>query len=168
MSARRHLIAALSEDSMGGIATLQDVDHAEQLVNAHRAEILREAAGIVLRAFHGEPFLNYPPDFADLLREKAAEKSSPAAADTAPALMIYRASHDSIVMGHYTTREEARKHCETVLRREIGDSVWIGWVPDHGGDDAEEELCFSEEVLCSGYVVTPLEVAAAYDEDGDE
>lgn len=42
MNARRKLIAALSEDSLGGIATLQDVDHAEQLVNAHRAEILRE------------------------------------------------------------------------------------------------------------------------------
>lgn len=40
MSARRQLIAALSEDSMGGIATLQDVDHAEQLVDAYRAEVL--------------------------------------------------------------------------------------------------------------------------------
>ncbi|WP_435279275.1 hypothetical protein [Streptomyces sp. 1222.5] len=42
MSARRHLIAALSEDSMGGIATLQDVDRAEHLVDAHRAEVLAE------------------------------------------------------------------------------------------------------------------------------
>lgn len=42
MSARRHLIAALSEDSMGGIATLADVEHAEQLVDAHRAEVLTE------------------------------------------------------------------------------------------------------------------------------
>lgn len=43
MSARRHLIAALSEDSLGGIATLQDVAHAEQLVDAHRAEARAEA-----------------------------------------------------------------------------------------------------------------------------
>ncbi|UJV42020.1 hypothetical protein [Streptomyces sp. AMCC400023] len=43
MSARRHLVAALSEDSLGGIATLQDVAHAEQLVDAYRAEILAEA-----------------------------------------------------------------------------------------------------------------------------
>lgn len=42
MSARRQIIAALSEDSLGGIATLQDVDHATQLVNAHRAEVLDE------------------------------------------------------------------------------------------------------------------------------
>jgi hypothetical protein len=71
MTARRHLIAALSEDSMGGIATLQDVDHAEQLVDAHRTEVLHEAADMVETAFHSEPFLNYPPDFADLLRETA-------------------------------------------------------------------------------------------------
>jgi hypothetical protein len=40
MSARRQIIAALSEDSMGGIATLHDVAHAEQLVDAHRTEVL--------------------------------------------------------------------------------------------------------------------------------
>ncbi|MFB6934529.1 hypothetical protein [Streptomyces chartreusis] len=86
----------------------------------------------------------------------------------APALTVYQASHDSIVMGHYGTREAARKHCETVLRREVNESVWIGWVPDDGSEDAPEELCFSEEVLCSGYVVTPLEVASEYDEEADE
>jgi hypothetical protein len=45
MSARRQIIAALSEDSTGGIATLHDVAHAEQLVDAHRTEVLREAEG---------------------------------------------------------------------------------------------------------------------------
>jgi hypothetical protein len=43
MNARRKLIAALSEDSLGGIATLADVEQAEQLVNAHAAEVLAEA-----------------------------------------------------------------------------------------------------------------------------
>jgi hypothetical protein len=43
MSARRQIIAALSEDSMGGIATLHDVAHAEQLVDAYRTEVLAEA-----------------------------------------------------------------------------------------------------------------------------
>jgi hypothetical protein len=42
MSARRQIIAALSEDSHGGIATLADVAHAEQLVDAHRTETLTE------------------------------------------------------------------------------------------------------------------------------
>lgn len=38
------LIAALSEDGLGGIATLADVDRAEQLVDAYQAEVLRKAA----------------------------------------------------------------------------------------------------------------------------
>lgn len=40
MSVRRRIIAALSEDSLGGIATLSDVDEAVQLVDAHAAEVL--------------------------------------------------------------------------------------------------------------------------------
>ncbi|KND45303.1 hypothetical protein [Streptomyces stelliscabiei] len=60
MNARRHLIAALSEDSLGGIATLADVAHAEQLVDAYRAEILAEAkievvAWLVKKAAEGTP-----------------------------------------------------------------------------------------------------------------
>ncbi len=47
MGARRQIIAALSEDSLGGIATLQDVAHAEQLVDAHRAQVLNEVADYV-------------------------------------------------------------------------------------------------------------------------
>jgi hypothetical protein len=42
MSARRQIIAALSEDSLGGIATLHDVDNATQLADAHRVETLAE------------------------------------------------------------------------------------------------------------------------------
>lgn len=64
MSARRQLIAALSEDSLGGIATLQDVDHATQLVDKvvaeARAEALAEAktevvAWLVKKAAEGTP-----------------------------------------------------------------------------------------------------------------
>jgi hypothetical protein len=43
VNARRKLISELSEDSLGGIATLQDVDRAEKLVDAYRAEVLAEA-----------------------------------------------------------------------------------------------------------------------------
>lgn len=49
MNARRYLIATLSEDSMGGIATLQDVDHAEQLVDAHRTEVLAEVTAWLVK-----------------------------------------------------------------------------------------------------------------------
>lgn len=45
MSARRQIIAALSEDSLGGIATMEDVAHAEQLADAHRTEVLAKAIG---------------------------------------------------------------------------------------------------------------------------
>ncbi|MER5750687.1 hypothetical protein [Streptomyces sp. NPDC002088] len=49
MNARRKLIAALSEDSYGGIATLADVDHAEHLVNAHAAEVIAERDAEIMR-----------------------------------------------------------------------------------------------------------------------
>ncbi|WP_393075095.1 hypothetical protein [Streptomyces sp. LN704] len=55
MSARRQIIAALSEDSMGGIATLHDVDNATQLVDAHRTETLAEVTAWLVkkaREFH--------------------------------------------------------------------------------------------------------------------
>jgi hypothetical protein len=48
VSARRQIIAALSEDSHGGIATLEDVTRAEQLVDAYRAEVLAEAKNEVV------------------------------------------------------------------------------------------------------------------------
>jgi hypothetical protein len=44
MSARRKLISRLSEDSLGGIATLHDVTDAERMLDAYRAEVLAEAA----------------------------------------------------------------------------------------------------------------------------
>jgi hypothetical protein len=47
MSVRRQIIAALSEDSLGGIATLHDVAHAEQLVDALVVEVRREDAALL-------------------------------------------------------------------------------------------------------------------------
>lgn len=45
MSARRQIVAALSEDSLGGIATLQDIDRATALVDAYRTEVIAKAIG---------------------------------------------------------------------------------------------------------------------------
>jgi hypothetical protein len=101
----------------------------------------------------------------------------------APELTVYRASHDSIVFGHYTTAAAAREHCETVVRREHSDSsvVRLWWREDEDTvdqpEDGEQELI--EHVKSSavpgpgytrptGYVVTPLTVASAYDEEADE
>lgn len=45
MSARQRLVAALIQNRPGGrLATLADVEHAEQLVDAYRAAVLREGA----------------------------------------------------------------------------------------------------------------------------
>jgi hypothetical protein len=88
MSARRQIVAALSEDSMGGIAALHDVNHAEQLVDAHRAEVLNEAAELADQ--HNDFFMaaeirshatvpNWPRP-----RAVTQEKSSRIAADATP------------------------------------------------------------------------------------
>ncbi|MFC8945955.1 hypothetical protein [Streptomyces rochei] len=82
-------------------------------------------------------------------------------------LTIYRASHDSIPMGLYTTAAEARKHCETELRREWPNSL-LDWIEDE--EDAVAELVAenADGETPTGYVVEALEVAAKYDPEADE
>lgn len=95
---------------------------------------------------------------------------------------VFRAAHDVIVMGLYATAAEARKHCETVLRREHAETtkVELWWREDEDTvdqpEDGEQEL-FAHitprgfdrgRVWNTGYVVTPLEVASEYDEEADE
>ncbi|THA28263.1 hypothetical protein E4198_00165 [Streptomyces sp. RKND-216] len=104
----------------------------------------------------------------DRARERLADRRGEPACDTAPGITVYRASYDSIAMGLYTTREAARAHCEAYVRREVGDEVILDWVPDDSSEDAPEELCTGYDAECTGYIVTPLTVAAAYDEEADE
>ena len=105
MSARQQIVSRLSEDSMGGIATLHDVTDAEQLVDTHRAEVLA-ADG---QAYDGELAMlrslrrtlravtRYGTDIDEVrkllaehtaddaaARLEAKEKSSPARADATP------------------------------------------------------------------------------------
>jgi hypothetical protein len=92
--------------------------------------------------------------------------------ETAP-LTVYRASHDSIVMGLYTTREAARAHCEAEERRSwvTGSVITFAWVPDNSDPMSPEEMSVfagQNEESVTGYVVTPLEVACEYDEGADE
>ncbi|MFF4752683.1 hypothetical protein ACWD5R_11295 [Streptomyces sp. NPDC002514] len=89
MSARRQIIAALSEDSMGGIATLEDVARAEQLVDAHRAEVLREAADRI----DGTSAISAAVHATTELRRIAREKCSRAAADATPGPADPRLEH---------------------------------------------------------------------------
>lgn len=88
-------------------------------------------------------------------------------------LTIYRASHDSIVMGLYTTREAARAQCEAEERRAWmkGTNLTFAWTPDDSDPMSPEELSVfagQNEESVTGYVVTPLEVASEYDEEADE
>ncbi|MFD4968878.1 hypothetical protein [Streptomyces sp. NPDC058424] len=95
-------------------------------------------------------------------------------ADASPQV-VFRASHDSIVMGLYTTREAAQAHCEAEVQQEEpqGSIQHLSWSADDIGPDAEYELHITPAetgglIRGTSYVVTPLEVASAYDPDGDE
>ncbi len=87
----------------------------------------------------------------------------------------YRASHDSIVMGLYRTAAEARKHCEAKVRQEEPDGsiLHMSWSADDIGPEAEYELHITPAetgglIRGTGYVVTPLEIAAEYDAEADQ
>jgi hypothetical protein len=108
-----------------------------------------------------------------LLNADVEEKATATAATATPEVTVYRASHDSIVMGLYTTREAAREHCETEERRSwlTGSSITFAWIPDDSDPLSPEELSVfagQNEESVTGYVVTPIEVASAYDEEADE
>lgn len=144
------------------------------LLDQYRAEVLREAADAVAGAFHGEPFLNYPPDFADLLRRMAGAAESDKGnheGESGPALTVYRASHDSLVMGLYTTATEARAHCMAEERREWASDAnpVFDWIEDEE-DDVAELVTVAEDgetETVTGYVVTALEVASKYDPEAE-
>ncbi|MFE6223304.1 hypothetical protein [Streptomyces sp. NPDC057854] len=86
-------------------------------------------------------------------------------------LTLYRAAHDSIPLGLYTSREAARAHCEDLMRRE-GDAGTLVWIPDDDTPEATEDLVVfpvgSSDAPVTGYTVTPLSAAAAYDPEADE
>ncbi|MFH9072744.1 hypothetical protein [Streptomyces alboflavus] len=97
-----------------------------------------------------------------------------------PPVIVYRAEHpdSGIVLGTYSNREAAVAHCEALATRE-GATGLVSWVPDTDDDafSPEEltyfdvEYCDGNDVpvqTCTGYVVTPLEIASAYDEEADE
>lgn len=106
-----------------------------------------------------------------LLEENERLRARVAELEPAP-LLVYRASHDSIVFGLYTTMAAAREHCEALLRCEYPAHVAV--VHDWIGDDSDPEepwelvaeIAGADEQP-TGYVVTPLMVAAAYDPEAD-
>lgn len=107
--------------------------------------------------------------FAMLALAEATGQPAPAAAE----LTVYRASHESIVMGLYTTREAARAHCEAderATRRGGTDGLTFAWVPEDSDPHSPEELCVFaglDDEDTTGYIVTPLAVASAYDPEAE-
>ncbi|MEU0332177.1 hypothetical protein [Streptomyces sp. NPDC006193] len=88
-------------------------------------------------------------------------------AKSARALIIYRASWDSIQLGLYTTEAAARTHCETHARRDLP-TASFDWIEDEEDGVAELVADVDGEESVTGYSVTALEVASEYDEEADE
>lgn len=124
-------------------------------------------ADTIVFALGGAQLLQSPETAAELaaLRVRVAELEKAASAD----LTVYRASHESIVIGHYTTARVAREHCEAYVRREHPGAV-LDWIADEDDDLSPAELAeqVGDEEALTGYVVTPVSVAAEFDADGDE
>jgi hypothetical protein len=146
----------------------------DKRLDAHRAEVLAEelhhAADEIDQA---QQRLVVKKTVVNLLRRRAnqaGEKATPAGAPATPSLTIYRASHDSIVMGLYTTAAAAREHCETEERRSwaTGTNLSFDWIEDEEDGIAELTAWVGGEECTTGYVVTALEVASVYDEEADE
>ncbi|MFE9921618.1 hypothetical protein ACFYQA_08545 [Streptomyces sp. NPDC005774] len=83
---------------------------------------------------------------------------------------VYRASHDSIVMGLYTTREAAMHHCEAAITRDpFFRTCSFFWAENEDGGvwrlTAESTR---DAKRATDYRVTALEVASEYDEEADE
>ncbi|MGW1295117.1 hypothetical protein [Streptomyces sp. NPDC002533] len=93
------------------------------------------------------------------------------AAQPPPALTMYRAEHETIHVGHYTTEAEARRHCEALISNEYpaGTALFFDWMGDDDPEGPRELVVQSaqEDAVPTGYVVVPLDVAAAYDPDAE-
>lgn len=84
-----------------------------------------------------------------------------------PELTVYRASHESIAFGPYTTIDAARQHCEDYARRDSGLAGLMNWVlAGLVEDDSVEEL--TVDGAPTGYVVTALTVASECDKEAGE
>lgn len=165
------------------LAAEVDRQRAELTARPSRAEVLAEAADAV-ECFDypsagalDEPGVLEQVELAERVqRALAAElramadgagKDTPAGGEsTEPAeLTVYRAEHDSIVMGLYTTAEAARAHCEAEERLSWskGSDTAFDWIEDDEDGVAELTAWVGGEECETGYVVTALTVASKYD-----
>ncbi|MGW1223051.1 hypothetical protein ACWD6O_25120 [Streptomyces californicus] len=112
-------------------------------------------------------------EWADALAALVGIDAALGTAAAVPAT-IYRAEHETIRVGHYTTEAEARRHCEHLVSDEhpADTSLLFTWAGLGDDEDAEEP---SELVVqvdggpqgFTGYVVVPLDVATEFDPDAE-
>ncbi|MFE9381097.1 hypothetical protein [Streptomyces sp. NPDC006855] len=110
-------------------------------------------------------------EWADALAALVGIDDALGAAATAP-LTVYRAEHETIRVGHYTTEAEARRHCEALISNEYpaDTALFFDWMGDEDDPEGPRELVVQsaqEDALPTGYVVVPLDVADAYDPDAE-
>ncbi|MFE4649319.1 hypothetical protein [Streptomyces sp. NPDC056707] len=109
------------------------------------------------------------------IRQYLAEALASALAAASPAtpLTVYRAAHDSIPFGLYTTEAAARAHCEFFLSSEYPAHVVLvhDWIGDESEPEAPWELVATVnggDEQPTGYTVTALEAAAEFDPDAEQ
>ncbi|MFG3426183.1 hypothetical protein [Streptomyces californicus] len=110
-------------------------------------------------------------EWADALAALVGIDAALGTAAAVPAT-IYRAEHETIRVGHYTTEAAARRHCEALVSDEhpADRSLIFDWIGDE--DDAEEPRELVVQVdggdeQMTGYVVVPLSVAVEFDADAE-
>lgn len=149
---------------------------AERLVNrAHYFTYGDGADPVAGAALAAEAQVYATLALVDVTAQAGASEKDTREGESTGELTIFRASHESIVMGHYTTREAAKAHCEAKVWQEepAGSIRHLSWSADDIGDQAEYELHVTPDrtgglIRGTGYVVTPLTVASEYDEEADE
>ncbi|MGW0545268.1 hypothetical protein ACWD0D_33980 [Streptomyces griseoincarnatus] len=85
---------------------------------------------------------------------------------------VYRAEHETIPVGSYTTEAEARRHCESLISDEypVGTALFFDWIGEEDDPEEPRELVVQgphEDAVPTGYIVVPLEVAATFDPDAE-
>nr|WP_239096505.1 hypothetical protein [Streptomyces sp. SID11385] len=105
----------------------------------------------------------HSPDTSE--RASALLDAFAAEARTGP-FTVYRAAHEAIVMGLYTTAEAARAHCEDAFDANVP-GLTFAWIEDEEDGTAELAAAFAVGERPTGYVVTTLTAEAAYDPEAD-
>jgi hypothetical protein len=170
----RGMVNALPMPVSPGLRTLDVVEH--ELTGASLAlyEEELETARLRLALASAQRGRRQQREQVAALRDER-HTTNEALADVAVALRereaapftVFRAAHDAIPMGLYSTAAAAREQCEALVRRDWPDNN-IDWIDDEDDGVSELTVWVRGEEFTTGYVVTELEVATTYDAEADE